>query len=58
MSVERKKIAIIGSVGIPANYGGFETLAEKLSENSGTGAGFSQEFKIGEFDCSINIVKV
>jgi isoleucyl-tRNA synthetase len=35
-----------------------ETLAEKLSENSGTGDGFSQEFKIGEFDCSINIVKV
>jgi isoleucyl-tRNA synthetase len=35
-----------------------ETLAEKLSENSGTGDGFSQEFKIGEFDCSINIEKV
>ncbi len=31
MSERRKKIAIIGSVGIPANYGGFETLAEKLS---------------------------
>ena len=25
-----KKIAIIGTVGIPANYGGFETLAEHL----------------------------
>jgi glycosyltransferase involved in cell wall biosynthesis len=25
-----KKIAIIGSVGIPANYGGFETLTENL----------------------------
>lgn len=25
-----KKIAIIGSVGIPANYGGFETLVEQL----------------------------
>jgi glycosyltransferase involved in cell wall biosynthesis len=25
-----KKIAIIGTVGIPANYGGFETLAENL----------------------------
>ena len=25
-----KKIAIIGSAGIPANYGGFETLAEQL----------------------------
>lgn len=27
-----KKIAIIGSVGIPANYGGFETLTENLVE--------------------------
>ena len=26
-----KKVAIIGSVGIPANYGGFETLAEQLA---------------------------
>lgn len=26
-----QKIAIIGSVGIPANYGGFETLAEQLA---------------------------
>jgi isoleucyl-tRNA synthetase len=35
-----------------------ETLAEKLSEGSKTGSGFTQEFKIGEFDCSINIEKV
>ena len=27
-----KKVAIIGSVGVPANYGGFETLAENLAE--------------------------
>ena len=26
-----KKVAIIGCVGIPANYGGFETLAEQLA---------------------------
>ena len=26
----RKKIAIVGCVGLPANYGGFETLAENL----------------------------
>ena len=25
------KIAILGSRGIPANYGGFETFAEELS---------------------------
>ena len=29
----RKKISIIGTVGIPANYGGFETLAENLTKN-------------------------
>ena len=27
-----KKIAIVGTVGIPANYGGFETLAEQLTK--------------------------
>lgn len=26
----RKRVAILGSVGVPANYGGFETLAENL----------------------------
>jgi len=35
-----------------------ETLAEKLSENVKSDKGFTQEFKIGEFDCSINIEKV
>lgn len=29
----KKKIAIIGTVGVPAKYGGFETLAEHLIEN-------------------------
>lgn len=32
---ERRKIAIIGTVGVPANYGGFETLAEHLIEDLG-----------------------
>lgn len=31
-----KQIAIIGSVGVPANYGGFETLAENLVDYLGT----------------------
>tara|TARA_B100000787_G_C16197031_1_gene301682 strand:+ start:4339 stop:5415 length:1077 start_codon:yes stop_codon:yes gene_type:complete len=31
-----KKVAIIGTVGIPAKYGGFETLAEYLTKNLGT----------------------
>jgi glycosyltransferase involved in cell wall biosynthesis len=29
-SVTRKRFAILGTVGVPANYGGFETLAENL----------------------------
>jgi len=28
-----KKISIIGTVGIPAKYGGFETLTEYLTKN-------------------------
>ena len=35
-----------------------ETLAEKLSEEIKSDKGFTQKFKIGEFDCSINIEKV
>jgi len=31
---ERKKLAIIGTVGLPACYGGFETLAEHLVEHT------------------------
>jgi glycosyltransferase involved in cell wall biosynthesis len=31
--IMKKKISIIGSVGLPANYGGFETLAEHLVKN-------------------------
>lgn len=32
---EKKKIAIIGTVGIPAIYGGFETLVEYITQNLG-----------------------
>ena len=32
----QKKISIIGTVGIPAKYGGFETLTEYLTKNLGT----------------------
>ncbi|MBL4605956.1 MAG: DUF1972 domain-containing protein [Flavobacteriaceae bacterium] len=31
--MSKKKIAIIGTVGIPAKYGGFETLTEQLINN-------------------------
>lgn len=30
---QKKKVAIIGTVGLPANYGGFETLADHLVRN-------------------------
>lgn len=33
MSTEKQKVAIIGTVGLPACYGGFETLAEHLVRN-------------------------
>jgi glycosyltransferase involved in cell wall biosynthesis len=33
--VKNNKIAIIGTVGVPAQYGGFETLTEHLIENLG-----------------------
>lgn len=33
--VQKKKVAIIGTVGVPANYGGFETLTEHLIEDLG-----------------------
>lgn len=31
-----KRVAILGTRGVPANYGGFETLVENLIENRGT----------------------
>ena len=33
--MKKQKIAIIGTVGIPAKYGGFETLAEHLAKHMG-----------------------
>jgi len=33
MTLKKKKVAIIGTVGLPAQYGGFETLASHLVEN-------------------------
>ncbi len=35
-----------------------ETLAKNLTHKKNTGKGFSQEWKIGEFECLINIEKV
>lgn len=35
-----------------------ETLAESLSENKSHNGGYTQNWKIGEFECSINIEKV
>lgn len=36
MNFQKKKLAIIGTVGVPARYGGFETLAHQLVENLNT----------------------
>lgn len=36
MHPEKKKVAVIGTVGLPANYGGFETLTEHLVEHLGS----------------------
>ncbi|MDE3251012.1 MAG: DUF1972 domain-containing protein, partial [Bacteroidota bacterium] len=33
--MKKKRIAIIGTVGVPAKYGGFETLAEHLVRQMG-----------------------
>lgn len=33
ISTKPRRVAIIGTVGIPANYGGFETLADRLTEH-------------------------
>lgn len=32
---QKKKVAVIGTVGLPANYGGFETLTDHLVRNLG-----------------------
>jgi len=48
MTVKKKKIAIIGIVGIPAEYGGFETLTEYLTKN------LSKEYEITVFCSSKN----
>ena len=40
MSPDRKKIAFIGSRGIPANYGGFETFLEEVSKTIQQNANF------------------
>ena len=31
--MQKKKLSIIGTVGIPAKYGGFETLTEYLTKD-------------------------
>ena len=49
---------IVKAIGNFNQYISTETLAEKLSEKSKSGKGFTEEFKIGEYDCSINIEKV
>lgn len=46
-----KKIAIIGTVGIPASYGGFETLVENLTRYNSSGV----EYNVFLFIVSLQI---
>lgn len=39
----KKKLAIVGTVGIPAKYGGFETLTEYITKD------LSEEYDITVF---------
>jgi len=48
--MENKRVAIIGTAGVPARYGGFETLAENLISH------LSKEYKLTIF-CSGKIYK-
>lgn len=41
MKKQRKKVAVIGTVGLPANYGGFETLTQHLVTNLGESYDFT-----------------
>tara|TARA_R110000868_G_scaffold82956_11_gene234168 strand:+ start:797 stop:1879 length:1083 start_codon:yes stop_codon:yes gene_type:complete len=48
MNSIKKRIAIIGTVGIPAKYGGFETLADYLVQN------LSNEYEFSVYCCKNN----
>ena len=38
ISMEKQHVFIVGSKGIPAEYGGFETFVDKLVQNQSTDA--------------------
>lgn len=46
-----KKVAIIGSAGVPAQYGGFETLADQLAQES------SEDFQLHIYCSSTSVAK-
>lgn len=50
MTTKNKHVAIIGTVGLPANYGGFETLAEYLTKE------LAHKFELSVF-CSAKRLK-
>ena len=62
--IDRIKIEFNGSnklveaVKTFSNYISNETLAEKLEFNDRLNGGFNQDWKIGEYDCSVQIEKV
>ncbi len=48
---------LVEAVKLFSNYISNETLAEQLLDNSKSNGGFNQDWKIGEYDCSIQIEK-
>jgi isoleucyl-tRNA synthetase len=49
---------LVDAVNSFKNYISNETLAENLSKGEGLNGNFKQEWKIGEFDCTIQIEKI
>lgn len=53
MSLRPNKVAIIGSVGIPAKYGGFETLVEYLTLNLNKETDFTVYCSANEYETKL-----
>ena len=53
-----KKEKLIDAINSFSSYVSNETLAEKLVAGENSNGGIQQDWKIGEFDCSIGIEKI
>ena len=50
----RKNVAVIGTVGIPAKYGGFETLTEYLTKNLGANHNMTVYCSLNNYDIKLD----